>query len=120
VCSDGVKAAVNFCKDKTKGWFEMPACQNCGKKWMWKQTLKTLFRFRTACPYCGKRQYLTAMSKMKSSMLGIIPIIVLPVINGLFHFSWWMVGVIMTPVLIVICIVYPYMIEVSNEDEPLW
>lgn len=97
----------------------MPTCQNCGKEWMWKQTVKTLFQFRLKCPYCGKRQYLTAASKSRTSMFGLIPIIALPII-GMFNFPWWGIGVLMTPVLIVIFIVLPYMIEVSNEDEPLW
>lgn len=97
----------------------MPTCQNCGKEWTWKQTVKTLFRFRLKCPHCGKRQYLTAMSKFRTSMFGLIPIIALPIFE-LFNVSWWMIGVLMTPVLIVICIAIPYMIEVSNEDEPLW
>ena len=108
-----------WCKGKITRWFEMAACKNCGKEWTWKQTVVTLFRFRLICPHCGKRQYLTAASKSKTGLFGFIPIISMPIFN-LFHVSWWLIGIIMTPVLIVIWISYPYMIEFSNEDEPLW
>ncbi|RKQ29995.1 TIGR04104 family putative zinc finger protein [Oceanobacillus halophilus] len=48
----------------------MPTCKECGKQWMWKQTVITLFRFRLKCPHCGKRQYLTPTSKIRTGMFG--------------------------------------------------
>lgn len=97
----------------------MPTCENCGKAWTWKQTVITLFRFQLICPHCSKRQYLTATSKIKASMFGFIPIIVLPIRN-LFHIPWWLLGLLMIPLLIISWISYPYIIEVSNEKEALW
>ncbi|MDO6449198.1 TIGR04104 family putative zinc finger protein [Oceanobacillus profundus] len=95
----------------------MPICQNCGEEWTWKQTVKTLFRLK--CPHCGNKQYESASSKKRTNMIGLIPLIALP-INVFFSFPWWMVIVIMIPMIAVILIVYPYMIKVSNEEEPFW
>lgn len=95
----------------------MPICQNCKKEWTWKQTIKTLFRLK--CPYCGRKQYESASSKKRGSLFGIIPVFVLP-INMFLDFPWWMVLVITIPLVVAIWSVYPYMIELSNEEEPLW
>jgi len=95
----------------------MPICKNCGEKWTWKQTIKTLFRLK--CPHCYKRQYESASSRKRTSMISLIPLIALP-INALLNLPWWMVGVLMLPMIAVIWIIYPYLIEISNEEEPLW
>lgn len=95
----------------------MPTCQNCKKEWTWKQTIKTMFRLK--CPHCGEKQYETASSRKRTSIFGVLPIIALP-INILFNFPWWMVGVIMIPIIAVIWSVYPYLIKLSNVEEPLW
>jgi len=43
----------------------MPICQNAGKKWTWKQTVKTIFNWR--CPHCGEKQYEAAASRIRAS-----------------------------------------------------
>ena len=95
----------------------MPVCNNCGKKWTWKQTIKTLFRL--TCPHCNKRQYESTSSRKRTSTISLIPLIALP-INYLLNLPWWMVGVLMLPIIAVIWMISPYLIEVSNEEEPLW
>jgi CXXC-20-CXXC protein len=97
----------------------MPTCQKCGRQWLWRQTVKSLLQFRMICPHCDNRQYLTAGSKLKAGMFGLIPMNHFPII-GLFNIPWWTVGVLMTPLLLVIFVIFPYLIEVSNEEEPLW
>ncbi len=95
----------------------MPTCKNCGKKWTWKQTIKTLFRLK--CPHCHKRQYESASSRKRTAMIGLIPLIALP-LNELLNLPWWMVGVLMLPMIAAIWIIYPFIIEISDEEEPLW
>jgi CXXC-20-CXXC protein len=95
----------------------MPICKKCSKKWTWKQTIKTLFRFK--CPHCRKRQYESASSRKRTGMICLIPLIALP-ITTLLKLPWWMVGVFMLPIIVVIWIIYPFIIEISDEEEPLW
>ncbi|WP_099363705.1 TIGR04104 family putative zinc finger protein [Fredinandcohnia onubensis] len=95
----------------------MPICNHCGKEWTWKQTMKTLSRLK--CPQCNNKQYESASSKKKTSIIGLIPVIALP-INVFLNNPWWMVVIIMIPMIAVVLCVYPFMIKVSNEEEPLW
>ncbi len=95
----------------------MPICQNCGKKWTWKQTMHSLFKLK--CPHCCEKQYESASSRKRTTMISLIPLISLP-INVLFNFPWWMVVVFMIPMLAILSIFYPFMMEISNEEEPLW
>lgn len=94
----------------------MPTCTNCANKWTWKQTIKTLFKLK--CPYCGKKQYESASSRQKNGIFGvIIPIILLPVVVW-FNIS---VGVAFILAMIIVTIIfglYPFTLELSNEEEP--
>ncbi|WP_370529765.1 TIGR04104 family putative zinc finger protein [Alkalihalobacillus sp. AL-G] len=48
---------------------------NCNRKWTWKQTIINLFKIRKRiCPYCKKKQFLSAKSRNNLSLLGIIPL----------------------------------------------
>ncbi len=95
----------------------MPICQSCANKWTWKQTIKTLFRLK--CPHCGKKQYESASSRKRTSMISLIPLITLP-LNVLFNLPWWMVVVFMIPMLAISWILIPLKMEISNEEEALW
>ncbi|MFC2949986.1 TIGR04104 family putative zinc finger protein [Virgibacillus sediminis] len=95
----------------------MPICNHCGKEWTWQQTIKTLFRLK--CPHCDNKQYESASSKKKTSIIGLLPLIALP-INVFLNNPWWMVVIIMSPLIAVVLSVYPFMIKLSNEQEPLW
>ena len=94
----------------------MPTCTNCANKWTWKQTIKTLFKLK--CPYCGKKQYESASSRRKNGIFGVIlPIILLPVVVW-FNIS---VGVAFILAMITAAIIlglYPFTLELSNEEEP--
>ncbi|GIO28384.1 TIGR04104 family putative zinc finger protein [Ornithinibacillus bavariensis] len=47
----------------------MPICQNCGEKWSWRQTMKTLFKLK--CPHCSTKQYESTSSRLRSGILTI-------------------------------------------------
>ncbi|MGM7721764.1 TIGR04104 family putative zinc finger protein [Metabacillus sp. Hm71] len=95
----------------------MPNCQNCGKQWTWKQTVKSLFKFN--CPYCGKKQYETASSRRRRDIFSFLPLLSLP-INSFVHYSWITVLISLLIMITLIFAVYPFMIRLSNKEEPLW
>ncbi|MEC5425780.1 hypothetical protein QGM71_20135 [Virgibacillus sp. C22-A2] len=95
----------------------MPTCQNCGKKWTWKQTIKTIFRLR--CPHCDKKQYESASSRIRGGVFFmLIPLLLLP-INALLDFS---VGALSIGIIFALILfgLYPFILQLSNEEEPYW
>lgn len=96
----------------------MPTCQNCGKKWTWRQTIKTLFKLK--CPYCDKRQYESASSRMRSGILALLPLVVILPINSLFDFSVGIALIIGIAMVLLIFALYPFILKLSNELEPYW
>ncbi|ASN05420.1 TIGR04104 family putative zinc finger protein [Virgibacillus necropolis] len=95
----------------------MPTCQNCGKKWTWKQTIKTIFRLK--CPHCGKKQYESASSRVRSGVFMLIPLIFLP-INAWFGFTVGTAFVLAVVLCFIIFGLYPFILKLSNEQEPYW
>lgn len=99
----------------------MPICQNCKNRWSWSYTMKQIIRFRKKmnCFYCKEVQYESQNSRYKSSFFSLIPSISIP-ITILLDFS--------IPILILFYFVLaigfmattPYILELSNEDEPFW
>jgi len=95
----------------------MPICQSCGKKWAWKQTIKTLFRLK--CPYCGKKQYESASSRIRNNIFMLIPLLFLPINTG-FGFTIG-TAIIMDVILwFLIFGLYPFILKLSNEQESYW
>ncbi|GGK00688.1 hypothetical protein GCM10007063_23730 [Lentibacillus kapialis] len=92
----------------------MPTCQNCDKKWTWKQTIKTIFRLK--CPYCGKKQYESASSRVRGGVFALIPLAFLP-INAGFGLS---VGIALLVAIILGFIIlgsYPFRhIKINNKS----
>lgn len=66
-----------------------------------------------------KKQYESAASRKRTSMISIIPLIAVP-INLLLNLPWWNVIVLMIPLIVIVLGIYPYLIKLSNEEEPLW
>ncbi|MFB4166936.1 TIGR04104 family putative zinc finger protein [Virgibacillus sp. JSM 102003] len=95
----------------------MPVCHNCGRKWTWKQTIKTMFRLK--CPHCGKKQYESASSRIRGSVFVLIPLILLP-INAWFEFSIGTVLILAIIFAFIMIGLYPFIIKLSNEEEPYW
>lgn len=82
----------------------MPTCQGCGKKWSWKQTIKTIFKLK--CPYCGKKQYESASSRIRSSIFMLIPLVFLP-INAWLDFSVGIAFILAVIFALIIVTFYP-------------
>lgn len=95
----------------------MPVCQNCKEKWTWKQTMKSLFKLN--CPYCGKKQYESVASRKRTSIFILFPPIILS-INLFLHLSWWLIILILFMIVTILWLIYPFMMKLSNEREPIW
>ncbi|WP_200411313.1 TIGR04104 family putative zinc finger protein [Virgibacillus salexigens] len=95
----------------------MPTCENCGEKWTWKQTIKTMFRL--VCPYCDKKQYESASSRTRGGVFMLFPVVFLP-INAWLEIS---VGIALIIAIIFVFItfgLYPFILNLSSEEEPYW
>lgn len=98
----------------------MPICQHCQKRWSWKLALKRSFTLNPymICPYCGAKQYMTKRARNRSLAFNFIPplFILLPL---LFDVSLWItISFIVGSGLLILCF-YPFMIELSNEEETI-
>lgn len=98
----------------------MPTCQNCDREWSWKQTFKKMFTLGTAmeCPHCGEKQYYTKRARKRSAVVTLLtPFIIL---LNLFDISpYLLVGIYLVFGLSIMGI-FPFLIELSSEEEPLW
>ncbi|WP_338025379.1 TIGR04104 family putative zinc finger protein [Caldalkalibacillus thermarum] len=106
---------------KSRGFMKMPVCQNCGERWTWNQTFKRMFTLATSmrCPYCEKKQYLTTKSRRRSSFCGFVPplTLLLPII---FDASSLTTIIILIGTSLLMIGIWPFFIELSNQEEPLW
>lgn len=100
-----------------KGVIKIPVCQSCKKEWTWKQTIKRTFRLK--CPHCGSKQYESASSKKKGSLFILFVLIPLP-INVLFDLSISVALVLSVIVALIMISIYPFVLKLSNEEEPLF
>ncbi|NCU16715.1 hypothetical protein GW534_02865 [Bacillus sp. P1(2020)] len=99
----------------------MPICQHCHKQWSWKQVMKRSFTLNhfLICPHCGEKQYVTKRSRRRSAAMNFIPplFILFPL---LFNVSVWIgLGLIVASGVLLYSF-YPFIIELSNEEEALW
>ncbi|WP_077622584.1 TIGR04104 family putative zinc finger protein [Sediminibacillus massiliensis] len=98
----------------------MPTCRNCGREWSWKQTFKKMITLNTAmeCPHCGEKQYYTKQARRRTALLTFLtPFIIL--LNFLDISPYILVGVYLVYCILIMG-VFPFLIELSNEEEPLW
>ncbi|GAA0593665.1 hypothetical protein GCM10009001_07300 [Virgibacillus siamensis] len=96
----------------------MPTCQNCGEEWSWKQTVKTLFKLK--CPHCGEKQYESASSRRWGGMYALIPLILILPVNIWADVSIGMAIFLAVTFLLVMFCSYPFILKLSNEEEPYW
>nr|WP_106783567.1 TIGR04104 family putative zinc finger protein [Lysinibacillus timonensis] len=98
----------------------MPTCQHCGTEWSFKQTLKKMFTFTTAmqCPHCNEKQYYTKRARKRTALLSFAsPFIIL---LNLFDISAYLLVGTFVLYCVFVMGVYPFLVELSNEEEPLW
>lgn len=99
----------------------MPTCQSCGTKWSWKQTIKKSFTFHSAleCPYCSKKQYWTTKSRRKVSFSTmIIPFFI--IVPSLITISRLLILSMLICLSLFILSMIPFIMELTDEEEPLW
>lgn len=99
----------------------MPTCQHCHRKWSFKQTLKKSFTLtgEMTCPYCEEKQYLTARMRKRSTIVPFIIISFIMLGNLLFGPSYVALFLLLL-LLPLFFIVYPFFVELSNEEETLF
>lgn len=99
----------------------MPICQNCHKQWSWKQTVKKMFTLDTGmiCPYCGKKQLLTTQSKKRAGLTNFLtPLAML--FGVLFNLSVITIFILIIASGVIVIAAYPFLVELTEEEEPLW
>lgn len=99
----------------------MPTCQNCHKRWSWKQTFTRSFTLGggMSCPYCEEKQYLTARLRKRSSIIPFLLITPIMLVNLFFGPSYIALFVLLGLIPIYFG-VYPLFVELSNKEEPLF
>ncbi|MEH7236835.1 TIGR04104 family putative zinc finger protein [Bacillus sp. JJ1562] len=88
--------------------------------WSWKQTIKKSLTYKNAmsCPYCGENQYISSRTRKRTAVIGFIApalILVNLFLDSPLVILYTMMGLI--PLFIVI---YPFYLELSNKEEPLF
>ena len=71
------------------------------------------------CPYCGEKQYLTARMRKRSAIISFTIVAVIMLGNiffGLFYVSiFTLLGL-----LLLVFVINPFFVELSNEEEPFF
>ena len=100
----------------------MPRCQNCNHQWTWKSTVRKSFTLGVGmeCPNCGTRQYLTKKARKKTGILNIFPAPILILSAMFFDLEIMTILPLAVGVFSAFLAVYPYLVELSNENEPMW
>ncbi|WP_428841959.1 TIGR04104 family putative zinc finger protein [Halobacillus naozhouensis] len=83
--------------------------------------MRSGFRMRRGmdCPHCGKTQYQTQPSMWKSSMISLIPLILIPLVISFSMSVIFEVAILFVSVVFYLSIL-PFVLKLSNEEEPLW
>lgn len=99
----------------------MCTCQKCGGKWSWYDAMKKAFRFRKemTCSHCGEIQYQSKTSRNTTSLLLLLPLLMIP-INAMFGLSITSALIVELTLLIIMLLISPRFLTVTNEEEPFW
>ena len=96
----------------------MPTCQNCDRKWSWKQTFRKSFTLDSGmtCPYCQKRQYLTKGTRIKTALITFITITILTICSLVYgpSFTFLYIWICLIPLFVVL---YPFWVELANKEK---
>ncbi|MGP4041663.1 TIGR04104 family putative zinc finger protein [Gracilibacillus sp. D59] len=96
----------------------MPTCHN---DWSYLQTLKKSFTLDPAmpCPYCGTNQFLTKTTRRKTGILNFLPALVI-LLPSLFDVSIMISVLFLLITLTAMVAIYPTLVELSNQEEPIF
>lgn len=98
----------------------MPNCQNCDYKWSWFDTFKIGVTNNKKCPNCGEGQYVMLQKSKAIYFVFFASLIVLLFSRPFFDLSdtvYISFGILFALIMFVIM---PYTIKLSNEQKPLW
>lgn len=99
-----------------KGGIEtMPTCQNCSRKWSWKQTLKKSFNLDTGmiCPYCEKKQEVTKGTRLITALFTFIVLTLVTIGSLLYGPSIIFVYILISAALLFV-VLYPFWLELRD------
>jgi CXXC-20-CXXC protein len=79
--------------------------------------MRTMFRLK--CPYCDVKQYESAASRKKTWVISALPAVLLPL--------YWFTDISIKPAIMILIVLYllvfsyyPFVMKLSNEQEPFW
>ncbi|WP_188456190.1 TIGR04104 family putative zinc finger protein [Virgibacillus oceani] len=97
----------------------MPACKYCKKEWSYSDTFRKSFRNKMVCPYCHNTNYITTKARWRLNVISM-PAIFAGVILGIFDIPLtWSIPIAVLLLIISFCM-YPFYMELSKEEEPLF
>ncbi|GAK09188.1 hypothetical protein JCM19038_3012 [Geomicrobium sp. JCM 19038] len=77
---------------------------------------KSFSIYGMSCPYCDQVQYLSKNAKRKTSFLAFLPLLV-PLLNLLTNLGFLATIMIFLSVSLLFMSLYPFLMELSNEDQ---
>ncbi|MGM8365484.1 TIGR04104 family putative zinc finger protein [Virgibacillus sp. W0181] len=92
----------------------LPTCQHCHTPWTYTDTLKNMLQLR--CPYCQQKNYLSKKVRMRDALFSLLPIPIMILFNVSFP---WILG-LGANIILVLALIYPYIIQLSKHEDPLW
>ena len=99
----------------------MSTCQKCQHKWSWQEVMKKAFtlKMKMTCPHCSHHQYMSAKARKRSINFSMVLQLIwlLPLFLGAP--SYFTIGSACIAIIISLALT-PSMLELSNEEEPLW
>lgn len=99
----------------------MPVCDNCKKKWTWRETVfsKLMLSSKAACPYCGEKQYASAKTRKRGGFM-VFSVIIPMFFVSLFNLSMLFYIIFGIIIFMVVMGLSPFYYELSSKEEPLW
>ncbi|MCM3086495.1 hypothetical protein M3557_01055 [Bhargavaea ginsengi] len=99
----------------------MPVCATCHHRWTFRETLRAMYTLKPTmtCPNCRTEQHLTSASRKRGAFMPFL--ILLPMLaNVFFDLNWLILFGGMATIAIAFNLIYPRLIELTDEEEPIW
>ena len=100
----------------------MPQCENCKQQWAWGMAIRKSFTLGQGmeCPECGRTQYLTKKSKKRMGIANFFPAPILLGTAWLFDMGIVTLLALAFVLFTTFLMTYPYMMELSDENEHMF
>ncbi|TMW72837.1 TIGR04104 family putative zinc finger protein [Alteribacter natronophilus] len=97
---------------------KLPVCWSCRHQFTYREGLR--FLFRKNCPACGKKQYVTTKSNLRTGIPAMLVVLVPGIlIRVVFEMSFLSYALVMTLLLAAAMMTVPFFVETSEKEEPL-